>query len=99
MILPAAGPILLIIAVKYFEGEDDLFIKASELVAIAPEVPDLHGSLGPIPEYEHELLRKDWMPTFHCMDVDMDELEEAKKEIKNLRGLLKTKKEKSVHSG
>ena len=88
MIALAAGPILLILGIKYVEGEDDLFIKASELLALDPDIPSARGSRSKIPEYEHDLLRKDWMPIFHCDEDDKDELEEAKVSNAWLKGLL-----------
>jgi hypothetical protein len=79
MTAAAISPVFGIVLVKYFEGDDDLFVKNAHLVAIHADDAGLGGHGKKIPEYEHELLKKDWMPTFMIDKGDREELNEAKK--------------------
>lgn len=78
----AVAPMFAVALLKYSEGEDDLFIKNSNLIAI-------HNDTGQqdafIPEYEHELLRKDWMPPIMIDKGDRREFNSAKKRFKWMR--------------
>lgn len=78
MILLAVAPVGLVVAVKYYEGEDDIFVRASELVALAPEIPLPNEKYGKIPQYQHDLLREDWMPTLHYLAEDEQALIKVK---------------------
>lgn len=99
MIILASIPIGLIILIKYTEGEDDLFVKVSELVSEA----DIGADSATIPHYEHELLRTDWMPQFHYDKDDEDEYLKAKAQFPWMKPLFsqeapKEKKKKSKMS-
>lgn len=92
MIILAAIPIGLIVLIKYTEGEDDLFVKVSELVSEA----DIGADSAIIPRYEHELLRTDWMPQFHYDKDDEEEYLKAKAQFPWMKPLFsqETPKEK-----
>jgi hypothetical protein len=83
MIILAAIPVGLIVLIKYTEGEDDLFVKVSELVSEA----DIGADSATIPHYEHELLRTDWMPQFHYDKEDEEEYLKAKAQFPWMRPL------------
>lgn len=53
---------------KYREGEDDLFLKVVDLISERGLVDS-----GPIPQYEHPLLQRNWMPEFHYTADDRAE--------------------------
>ena len=93
MIILAALPICLIIVIKYTEGEDDLFVKVSELVAEA-DIGSDNSDDEPIPHYEHELLRTDWMPQFHYDKDDEKEYLRAKEHFPWMRPLFSQEREK-----
>lgn len=67
---------------KYREGEDDLFLKVVDLISER----GLADS-GPIPQYEHALLRRDWMPEFHFTGEDRAEYLRALDRFKWMRPL------------
>lgn len=71
-LLPATAVALL----KYLEGEDDIFIKNSRLIV---EHTETDYQTGPISEYEHDLLKKDWMPPILINKEDRPEFEKAKR--------------------
>ena len=53
-------------------------MRASELVALAPEIPLPNEKYGKIPQYQHDLLREDWMPTLHYLAEDEQALIKVK---------------------
>jgi hypothetical protein len=85
LILLATLPVGLIIFVKYREGEDDLFLKVIDLVSERGLADD-----GPIPQYEHALLQRNWMPEFHYTAEDRVEYLRALDRFEWMRPLFTT---------
>ena len=93
MTLFAFLPTTTILTLKQLEARTNMFPKTSALIGgLKGSRPDIWGR---IPEFEHELLRKDWMPEFHWDRNDRNEFLEARKKFPWMDSVL-GRKEDSV---
>lgn len=80
MTLCALIPITFVLVLKQLEIRTNIFPKTTELIGMPPSKGGGggHWMHDKIPEFEHELLRDDWMPEFHWVAEDRDGFIEAK---------------------
>ena len=85
MTITAFVPIIFVLTLKHLERSTSIFSKTTAL--IASKAADTWWNTQ-IPEFEHELLKRDWMPEFHWVKEDRTEFDEAQEKFPSLRKLL-----------